>query len=94
MTPPNENEVRLFLIEHFADAIAAKRVSFEDIGDDFDLLREGIVDSLGVIEMISAVEERFGVTVDFEMMGTTGLTLIGPFSRFVAQNAVPSGCSP
>jgi acyl carrier protein len=91
MTRLTESEVRRFLIEHFGSAIAARGVKPEEMGDDFDLLQTGIIDSLGVIEMISAVEKRFGITVDFEAMGPTELTLLGSFSRFVAANAVAAG---
>jgi acyl carrier protein len=90
MTRPTEGDVRQFLLEHFAVAIEASRVNSEDIGDDFDILKAGIVDSLGVLEMISAVEKRFGMTVDFEMIGPADLTLIGPFCRYVANHAVPA----
>ena len=59
-----------------------------DLGGDFDLLKAGIVDSLGVIEMISVVERHFKITVDFELMDPAELALLDKFSHFVAKNAI------
>lgn len=94
MTALTTNEVRDFLLHHFASTIAANGLNPTDLGDDFDLLKTGVVDSLGVIEMISAVEQHFKITVDFEPMDPAELTLLGKFSLFVAQNAIKSPPKP
>jgi acyl carrier protein len=81
-------DVRSFLLEHFALTIAANGLDPGALGRDFDLLRAGVIDSLGVLEMISAVEERFKIHVDFESMDPADLTVLDRFSAFVAENAV------
>ncbi|MGA2531556.1 MAG: acyl carrier protein [Candidatus Aminicenantales bacterium] len=91
MTRPTVSEVRSFLLEHFSFTIAANGLNPTEIGDDFDLLEAGVIDSLGVLEMISAVEQRFKITVDFEPMDPAELTLLDKFSSFVAENAVARG---
>jgi acyl carrier protein len=88
MTPLTADDVKRFLLDHFAPTIAANGLDATQLGDDFDLFEAGVVDSLGVIEMISAVEKRFNITIDFETMDPAELTVLGPFSRFVAENAV------
>jgi acyl carrier protein len=55
-----------------------------DTPDDFDLLTSGVIDSFGVIELITDVNERFGLDIDFEELDPEGLTVVGPFSRHVA----------
>ena len=46
----------------------AKNLLFSDNGfeydDDDSFLQEGIVDSVGVLELVLFVEEKFGVAVD------------------------------
>lgn len=46
----------------------AKNLLFSDKGfsypDDVSFLEEGIIDSVGVMELVSFVEENFGVKVD------------------------------
>lgn len=88
MTSLTADAVRTFLLQHFSSAISATGLNSAAIGEDFDLLAAGVVDSLGVIEMIAAVERHFKITVDFESMDPTELTVLDKFSRFVANNAV------
>ena len=46
----------------------------------------GIIDSIGLIKLISAIEERFGVEVDFEDMDTDDITVIGPLcDRYIEE---------
>jgi acyl carrier protein len=80
-------DVRSYLLEYFSSMIAANGLDPAAIGDDFDFLRAGMIDSLGVLEMISAVEQHFKIAVDFERMDPAELTMLGKFSFFVAQNA-------
>ena len=91
MTRLTTSEVRSFLLEHFSLTIAAIGRNSVDLGNEFDLLRAGVIDSLGVLEMISAVEQRFNITVDFEPMDPAELTRLEKFSSFVAENAVEKG---
>jgi acyl carrier protein len=82
-----EIAVRYFLLNYFSTTIAAIGLKAEDLDDDFDLLKAGVVDSLGVIEMISAVEQHFKIIVDFERLDPEEIAVLGAFSRFVAENA-------
>jgi acyl carrier protein len=56
-----------------------------DTPDEFDLLTSGVIDSFGVIELIVEVNERFGLDIDFEELDPEGLTIVGPFSGYVAK---------
>jgi acyl carrier protein len=38
----------------------------EDLADDTPLIERGILDSLGIWNLVSFIEEEFGVTVDDE----------------------------
>ncbi len=88
MTGLNAADIKDFLLEHLSGAIAARGLDPGDIADDLDLFDAGIVDSLGVIEMAAAVEQHFRIVVDLEPMDPTQLWLLGPFSRFIAANAI------
>ena len=51
----------------------AKNLLFSDsgfsYGDDASFLEEGIVDSLGIVELVTFVEKRFGISVaDHELI--------------------------
>jgi acyl carrier protein len=78
-------DVRAAVLEILAEPIADAGLSAPELPDDFDLLTGGLIDSLGVIELIVDVNERFGLDIDFEQLDPEGLTILGPFSRYVAR---------
>ena len=80
-------EVRAFLLDHYSEGISANGFEGGAVPDDFDLLTEGVIDSFGILEMIAAMEERFGFEVDFESIDPQDLTVVGPLSRFVENQA-------
>ena len=58
---PTEDMIRSYIAEN---------ILFSDNGypypDDASFLEEGIVDSMGIMELVMFVEENFGITVDDE----------------------------
>ncbi len=76
-------EVQSFVLSRVENSLAAKGLNLENVPDEFDLLTEGVIDSLGLVELIAAVEEHFHVRIDFEDLHPENLTVIGPFCRYV-----------
>ncbi len=87
MSDVSTEQVRSFLLDRFNETFTSMGISPGEVPDDFDLLAEGFIDSFGIVELISDVEERFGFEIDFEDLDPEDLTVIGPFSRFVAEFA-------
>jgi len=87
MTRLAPEDIKSFLLDQFAPWIEASGLDAGAIGDDLDLLDAGIIDSLGILEMIEAVKEHFEIAVDFEPMDPVDLTKLGRFCVFVARNA-------
>lgn len=81
------NAVREFMLEFVAEELAAVNVVPEDVADDFDLLSSGTIDSLGLLELIGAIEDFLGVPITFEELDPEDLGVIGPFSRYIAAQA-------
>jgi acyl carrier protein len=52
--------------------------------DDFDLRINGVIDSLGFLELVTALEDNLGVALDLGDMPPDELTVLGPLSRAVA----------
>ena len=94
MTPHNAEQIRDFILMHYGPQLARSNVRLDAITDEFDLLTEGIIDSLGVIEMISAIEAQFRIEVDLEGLEAEELTVLGPLSRYIAEKGVPAGQTP
>jgi acyl carrier protein len=84
------DDVRAFILEHVAESLAAKGVGSEAIPNDFDLLLEGVIDSFGLIELIGALESRFGVALNFEELDPDTVTLVGSLADYVSNQAATS----
>ena len=69
---------------YFLRAWPAKGLAAQDVPDDFDLLTEGVIDSLGIVQMIAALDAHFGVAIDLEELDPEQLTVIDPLCRYVA----------
>jgi acyl carrier protein len=80
-------QVRAYVLETLAGPLAEKGVDPATIGDDYNLLAGGIIDSFGLLELIADVNDHFGVEIDFEDLDPEGLTVLGTFSAYVAQAA-------
>jgi acyl carrier protein len=78
-------QVRDFVCERLAEPLGRLGHTPATVPDDLDLVRTGVIDSFGVLELIIDVNERFGLDIDFEDLDPEGLTIVGPFSRHVAQ---------
>ena len=78
-------DVQLFILGRIGDPLRAKGLAPADVPDSFDLLLEGVIDSFGIVEMIGALEERYGLEFDFDELAPDDLTRVGPLSSYVAR---------
>lgn len=73
-----EVQVRQYIAENFL---------FNDDGyplpDDASFLKEGIVDSTGVLELIMFVEERFKVSVEDEEIVPENFDSVAQLARYI-----------
>ena len=59
MSDPKD-EIRAFVVENFLFG------NDENLMDNTSFLDEGIIDSTGILELVSFLEEEFSITVDDE----------------------------
>jgi acyl carrier protein len=85
--------IRSFVLDRLEAPLAATRLDPRTVPDDFDLLTQGVIDSLGIVELISAVEHQFGIEVDFQDLDAEDLTIIGPLCRYIARRSGAGGSS-
>lgn len=62
------------------------------LGDDDQLLERGVVDSMGIVEMLTYIEEEFGVKAADDEISEANLGTLRAIARFIAskQSAVPA----
>lgn len=76
-------KVRDYIISLYKTSITERGLAPDQIPDDFDLLLEGIIDSLGIMELVTALETHFGRTIDFEELDAEQMTILGPLSMHI-----------
>ncbi len=71
------DQVRQFIVKNFYVADADK------LPDDASLLERGIIDSTGVLEMITFIENTFAVRIEDEEMLPENLDSIARIAAFI-----------
>jgi acyl carrier protein len=89
-------EVRLFLKDYINRKLEETgRPSYEDLADDCDLLLSGMIDSMGLLELMGELQEFSDSHIDFDIVDPEEMTIVGPLCRFVSQQTeVATNSSP
>jgi acyl carrier protein len=83
MNPVTAQDVRSVLLAQLVGPLSARGLRPEQVPDHFDLLTEGILDSMGIVEVIGAIEQHFQIQIDFEDLDPENLTIVGPFCEYI-----------
>ena len=70
------------LVEYIRDEFVRNRKAI--IKDDEDLLSSGVIDSLGILKMVSFIEERFGIQIPGEDVVYENFCSVEAMSRYLA----------
>jgi acyl carrier protein len=61
-----KNDIRTRLFDMIREKLRRTGVSETEIGDDFDLVGSGLVNSLEFVEIVATLEKEFHCEIDFE----------------------------
>jgi acyl carrier protein len=75
-----ENEIRNFIAENFLFGNREKLP-----GDDDSFLQKGLIDSTGILEVISFIEEKFGISVEDDELVPENLDSIRSLTGFIGR---------
>ena len=78
-------EVRSAILALFEVPLRANGMEPGDVPDDYDLLTEGVIDSLGMVAMVGEAEELADGEIDFEDLDFEDMTIVGKFCDFVSR---------
>lgn len=81
-----EEEIRKFISENFM--IGEKGAGLKR---DMSFLDNGIIDSLGVLELVSFIEERFGIEVKDEELIPENLDSIDNLLKYIKKKQQETG---
>lgn len=71
--------IRAFVTERLAPA-----AGFATLGDEDDLIDSGVVDSLGIFQLIAFLEEHFGIKIGDEEITPENFGTISAIDRLVS----------
>jgi len=72
-------EVKAFILQNFLFSSDTSA-----LGDSDSLLEKGIVDSTGILELVTHIEEKYGIRVLDEEMLPSNLDSVAAIAAFVA----------
>ncbi len=81
-----QSEIKHYIVDNFLYG--------EDEGnfqDDASLLKRGIIDSTGVIELVSFVEERYGISVADDELVPDNFDSVNKLTNFVTRKMTIGG---
>jgi len=81
MNQVSPDGLRVFLRSYLASK--GKEIP-KELANDCDLLLSGIIDSLGLLELITAIQEHCGREIDFDALDSEQMTVVGPLCDFVS----------
>ena len=74
-----KEKIRGFIVENFLFG------NDDGLTDNSSFLEEGIIDSTGILELVSFLEEEFGITVDDEDLIPENLDSINNVTNYLAR---------
>ena len=75
-------DIKTQIRDHIATNILYSDNGFE-YGDDASFLEEGIVDSVGIMELVLFIEENFGLTVDDEDLTPDNFDSVDKLAEYI-----------
>jgi|ETN02SMinimDraft_2_1059926.scaffolds.fasta_scaffold37525_1 acyl carrier protein len=86
-----ELEVKEFVIDHLQKNMLKLNIVAHEIDDSFNFIESGVVDSMGFLELITRVEKRFKIEIDFEDYDPSEFTYLYGFVNCISRSK-RSGC--
>jgi acyl carrier protein len=80
-------KVRSFLLTKYAEAINMLGLSADEVPESFDFLLSGTIDSFGILDMVSSIEDEFHIQLDMAALDAEEITVLGPLCQYVAENS-------
>lgn len=76
-------DIAKYVVDQFAPD-----VTVEELDKDFDLIGNGIIDSLGLLRLISWLAETFGIAMDDIDIDPAQFQSINAIEQFVTQHSI------
>ena len=78
MADETTQKIKQFIVDEFMPDVPV-----EDLDSDFDLLTGGVVDSLGLLQVVAWLETEFDVAVDDSELGPDSFRTVDAIKQYV-----------
>lgn len=78
----NSDAIKDYIVREFVPDITA-----DDLADDYDLIANGVVDSLGLVRLISWLETTYSIPVDDIEISEQDFVTVDAICRFIDREA-------
>lgn len=78
----NSDAIKNYIVREFVPDITA-----DDLADDYDLIANGVVDSLGLLRLISWLETTYSIPVDDIEISEQDFVTVAAINRFIDREA-------
>ena len=85
MTQDGVERVKSLIATFLESRLLAQGITLANLQDNLDLHGEGIVDSLGFMQLIAELETRLGGPIDLTDLDPEYLTTVGALARHIAE---------
>jgi acyl carrier protein len=86
MSRASSEDIRIFLQQYIVEkSLAGGKDTPGELADDCDLLLSGMIDSLGLLDLMTAIQQHCQREIDFEALDPEQLTVVGPLCRYVSE---------
>jgi acyl carrier protein len=75
-----DTEIRNFIVENFLFGDTGVPLEEED-----SLLQKGLIDSTGILEIVSFIEEKYGISVEDDELVPENLDSIDSIAKYVSR---------
>lgn len=83
-------QIRALIGSILETKLLARGIQVTNLPNDLDLRDEGIVDSLGFVELLAELETRMGSQIDLSDLDAEGVTNVTELARHIARGQFSS----
>ena len=85
MSALSPTDLRHFVRNYLSESLKAQQKDLpSELPDSCDLLLAGLIDSLGLLELLTAIQEYCQREIDFDGLDPEQITVVGPLCDFVS----------
>lgn len=78
-------KIREYIIAQLSERLDMLGIEEKEIKNDFDFVQSGLLDSMAFVDLVTDMEEKFGVEIDFENeVENAAFTTLGGLQKIFA----------